>query len=196
MSALVVQVIEPFPVNLTVDREGVGGISGLTPTAAVRRTTDSAYMDWADYIFKFGGWGTKYQSMGEIERGHYQQTLHLENLTLAAGDVLSVEYHVNDGLDVVGDAHDILLIAAFASQLVDLSFLRKMATNRLEERGGNPGFLVLYDDDGITPLKTWQIRDAFGGPIVDTPGTPARRSAAVLWRTGSSPGRSWAASSP
>lgn len=56
-------------------------------------------------------------------------------------------------------------------------FLRKMATNRMEQTSGNPGQLVLFDDDDTTPLKTWEVRDEFGNGIAASVQVPARRGA-------------------
>jgi hypothetical protein len=57
--------------------------------------------------------------------------------------------------------------------------LRKLATNRMEQTSGNPGQLVLFDDDNTTPLKTWEIRDEYGNGINPQPNVPARRGAAT-----------------
>jgi hypothetical protein len=62
---------------------------------------------------------------------------------------------------------------------VDLVLLRKALTNRLEAAPGNPGTLILYDDDDVTPLKTWQTADETGAAVLPTPGSPARRTAAT-----------------
>lgn len=63
-------------------------------------------------------------------------------------------------------------------QLDTLALLRKALTNRLEETSGGPGRLVLYEDDGVTPLLTWDVTDAEGGPVAPVTGTPSRRGAA------------------
>ena len=58
-----------------------------------------------------------------------------------------------------------------------IAYLRKLATNRLEEAPGSPGTLTLYDDDGSTVLGTYQIRDASGLAVASGTGEPARRTA-------------------
>jgi hypothetical protein len=60
-----------------------------------------------------------------------------------------------------------------------LTLLRKALTNRLEASPGNPGSLVLYDDDGLTALLSWSTRDDAGGAVVTAPGAPGRRGAAT-----------------
>jgi hypothetical protein len=167
------------PLDLTIHREGLGGVTGQSPTVALRDAgTVDRYLDWFDNAFKTTGWTTKYNSMLEVERGHYQRLVDLSLLTPAVtpGMVLAAEFRVNNGVDVIGDALDLLILVNTAT---DLALLRKLATNRLEEYPGNPGQLILFDDDAVTPLRTWQLRDASGGPIVSTVGAPARRTAAT-----------------
>jgi len=167
------------PLFLTVRREGVGGITGLSPTVALRDgSTIDSYLDFNDNTFKTAAWTTKYASMTDVERGHYQRSLDLSALSVSEGDVLIAEYHVDNSGDVVGDSADLLAVVVPPSG-VDLALVRKSITNRMEESAGNPGTLILYDDDGTTPLMTWQLRDESGGGIVATVGTPARRSAGV-----------------
>jgi hypothetical protein len=167
-----------FPLELTVDQLGVGGVTGLAPTVALRliEVGTPKYLDWTSMTFKTAGWMVKYQPMTALERGHYQQLLNIEALELAAGDQLSAEYHVDNGAGVVGDDADLITLVE-VGQEVDL--LRKVATNRLEEAAGNPGILTLFDDDAETPVKSWQLRDANGGAVVATVGSPAKRSAAT-----------------
>jgi hypothetical protein len=164
------------PLDLTIDKEGVGGVTGKAPTVAIRDgATTNSYLDFNDNIFKTVGWTTKYSSMAEVERGHYQKTFNVSVLSLSEGDILVAEYHVDDGADVIGDALDVVIIASNAA---DLSLLRKQITNRLESASGNPGTLILYDDDGSTPFKTWELRDETGGAVLPAVGSPARRGAA------------------
>jgi hypothetical protein len=58
-----------------------------------------------------------------------------------------------------------------------LDLIRKVHTNRLEAAPGDPGTLVLYDDDGATPIKTWNLRDYLGAAVVGVDGQPALRGA-------------------
>jgi hypothetical protein len=59
------------------------------------------------------------------------------------------------------------------------ALLEKVHRNRLEEAPGNPGTLVLYDDDDLTPLLTWTLRDELGGAVASSPGAPSRRTKAT-----------------
>ena len=165
------------PLELTVDKINSGGITGLSPTVAVRTcvTGTPSYLDWNDTTFKTSSWGSKYQIMTEIELGHYQWILNISTLALAAGTQLSAEYYMSSS-GLVGVDADIISVVNVGQ---NAKFLRQVATNRLEEAAGNPGTLILYDDGGSTPLMTWDLLDSTGGAVTATAGSPARRAAGV-----------------
>lgn len=100
------------PFNLTIDQEGVGGVTGKVPTIAFRRaTTLNSYLDWSDLSFKTSGWTTKYATMTEVERGHYTSFVDLSTIAgISVGSIISVEYHVDDGGTVIGDDQETLLV--------------------------------------------------------------------------------------
>lgn len=114
--------------TLTVEQEGVGGVSGLTgsdlPTAAIRNgfTTDS-YLDFGDLPnFKTSGWATKYVPLVDVERGHYRKLLDVSALAVSAGDLLIAEFHVDNGGSIVGDAHDVLeIVSTVVPPVLDVS---------------------------------------------------------------------------
>ena len=117
-------------------------------------------------------------------RGHYTTPLDLPSIGAVVGNVFIAQYTVDDGGSVVGDAHDVILVglqalADMAQLLADVSLLRKIYTNRQEQFPGDPGTLILWDDDGVTPLLEWQLRDAAGNGVVANVGCPAKRSAAT-----------------
>lgn len=174
MSVLLAEARTRVPLALTIDQEGVGGISGLVPTVAIRRgTTAGSYLDWDDNSFKTSGWATKYAPLTESERGNYERLLDLALVPGApAGTVLVAEYHVDNGGDVKGDDHDLLFVV---STQTDLTLVRKLLVNKLVETPGSPGVLVIYDDDGVTPLKQWELQDYTGGATMGTQGAPSRR---------------------
>jgi hypothetical protein len=97
------------PLQLTVDREGEGGLTALTPTVAIRdAATTDYYLDFDDNQFKTSGWVTKYQAMTHVERGLYTYILDLNALSVSAGQFLSAEYYVNES-GVVGVDNDLIL---------------------------------------------------------------------------------------
>lgn len=56
-----------------------------------------------------------------------------------------------------------------------LDFIRKVARNRLEQADGDTDNLVLFDDDGSTPLFQWDSKNKNGGNISQPTAAPARR---------------------
>lgn len=46
----------------------------------------------------------------------------------------------------------------------DIDLVRKILTNKLQifTSGGDAFRMVIYDDDGTTPLKKWDLKDALG----------------------------------
>lgn len=178
MSALEVEQLETaLPLELTVDKLGLGGLTGLSPTVAVRNaSTVDSYLDFSDNTFKTSGWTTKYAPMSEVERGHYQRLLNVASLGLAVGFRLVAEYHADNGFGVVGDDLDLFLVT---NKRANAELLRQALTNRLEEVSGNPGSLTLYADDATTVLKTWTLKDESGSAVLPAAGTPARRGAST-----------------
>lgn len=165
--------ITAFPLSLNLQREGVGGISGKHPTVRVRQgSTTNSYLDFNSNTFKLAGWGLKDAPMVEVGDGNYQRVMDISNLPVAYNDVLVAEYHVDDGLDVIGSAADLLIVTEYGD---DLAFVRKSVTNRLETFPGNPGLLILFDDDNSTVIGRWTLRDSAGGGIIATVATPAKR---------------------
>lgn len=173
------------PLELTIEQEGVGGLTGQLPSVRVRDgSTLDSFLDWDDWTFKTVGHGTKDKLLDEVGDGHYTIELSLALIGAVVGNVFVAQYVVNDGGDVIGDAHDVILVGQqalsdMAALLADVSLLRKLYTNRQEQFPGTPGRLILWDDDGVTPLLEWELRDAAGNGIVSNIGCPAKRSAAT-----------------
>jgi len=174
-----------YPLSLAILKEGAAGLIGVTgqiPTVAIRdATSTNRYLDFADNAFKTLGWTTKFQSLTEVGGGYYKGNVNIATITPAIpqNSLFVAEYLVDNGSDVVGISHDMLLMVNVQA---DLLLLRRMAKNRFEEYpavGPTPGRLILFADDAVTPLHTWEIRDAAGGPVTATTGAPARRTPAV-----------------
>lgn len=160
-----------YPLNLLLTQSGVGGLPGYVPTVALR--FGAQYLDWSDSTFKSVGWTLRDAPLTDRGRGRYERPVNLVAVGGEVGDVMVAEFMVDSGT-VKGAADDILLLTDIIS--VDLTFLRKLAVNRLEEFAGNPGQLILWDDDDVTPLMRWNLRDGTGGPTQLAIGAPAKRS--------------------
>jgi hypothetical protein len=172
-----------FSFTLSVLKDSASGFTGVTgqaPTVALRdASTTDKYLDFADYTMKTVGWTEKFLTLTEASSGYYLGTLNPSAMipALVQGTLYVAEFAVTDG-PLGGLAHDLLMMV---NSQEDLTLLRRMAKNRFEEypaAGVDPGYLILFADDGVTPLLTWQLRDATGGPVTATVGAPARRTAA------------------
>jgi len=134
-------------------------------------------LDFVDNTFKTSGWASKYGGMTESERGHYFRVLDVSALNLAEGFTFVAEYRAEDRGTILGEAHDVFTITEFVD---DASIARKAITNRQEETAGLPGRLVLYDDDGTTPLVSQELRDYTDNQILPAASVPAKRGANTL----------------
>lgn len=166
-----------FPLELVVNLLGIGGVPGLACTVAIRQSPlTTLYLDWTTMTFKNAGWGVKFQPMTDLGTGVYQQILNVQALGFTPLTPLPVkliaEYN-SGGAGTSGLASD----TVFVSELrPDSKLARQYQTNRLEAEGGAPnGTLTLYEDDGVTPKTVAQLNDFAGGPVINTPGTPAKR---------------------
>ena len=169
MSSHVVSPRQVIPLVLTVSKAGSGGVTGLTPTVQLYRSSDGFYLDWNDSVFKSSGWTTIDGSLSDIGGGNYTRSLDLAAVGAVVLDVLVAFYKLDNG-PIKGVSNDVFNVE-------DLEVMRQLVTNRIEDAPGNPGTLTLYDDDGVTPRAQWNVRDATGGAVVATVGTPSRRSA-------------------
>lgn len=86
------------PLILTLEQEDVGGLTGQTPTIAIRdATTIDSYLDFTGFTWKSSGWTTKYQTLTEVEEGDYTYFLNLAAIAAVdIGDILSIEYYYDD----------------------------------------------------------------------------------------------------
>lgn len=172
--------VEPIEaLILDVNGAPLTGLANIK--AAVRRESDGFLLDWAGPTFKSAGWTTLQQVLAEVDAvnqpGWYRLAWNTGALTnAAAGD----KYVVTVTQVGASTAKNVPQSGTLAVALVDpITLLRKGLTNKLEETAGNPGTLVLRDDDGVTVLKTWTLTDSLGGAVVASVGEPARRSAGV-----------------
>ena len=178
--SLVAFLDQVIPLDLTIEQEDVGGVTGKSPTVRLRdATTVDSYLDFSDNTFKTAGWTTQNASMSEVGRGHYTRTLDLSLITaLVLGNALVAEYFVDDGGDVVGEAHDVILIGK--ETFYNYTIVRKAVTNRQEEFSGSPGRLILFEDNDVTKALEQELRDEGGGAITTTISTPAKRTSNIL----------------
>ena len=170
-----------FALELVVNTIGVGGVQGLACTVAIRLWPSSTmYLDWTTMTFKNAGWGVKFQPMTDVglaggTAGMYQQLLNVQALgfTPLTGlpQKLIAEYN-SPGVGTSGLASDTIVVSELRP---DAKLARQYQTNRLEAEGAPLNTLTLYEDDGVTVQTAAALADYAGGPVNNTPGTPAKR---------------------
>lgn len=169
MAGVLVQVettATAFPLILTINSGG--GITGQSPTVALRRLSDGYYLDWNDNTFKNSGWTTKNASMTDQSNGDYYKALNALAAGLAEGAFYVAEY-TNTGTYALFAADTLNVVTIQRN----VTFLRKARTNKVIYTAGNPGTLVLYDDNSTTPLLSQDVTDSSGGATTDFAGSPA-----------------------
>jgi hypothetical protein len=98
----------------------------------------------------------------------------VDGLTVVSGSGITQQ----DKLDIAAEVWArVLASGASAEEVVEL--LKKLGSNKLELADGTGDNWVLYDDDGITPILRWPVRDKGGNAILSPAGIPARRGKPV-----------------
>lgn len=163
-----------FPLELVVNVAGVGGISGLVCTVAVREsTTTNSYLDWSTNTFKTSGWGVKNQPMTDLGTGVYQAELSVAALgftPMTGLPVYLVAEYTSFGVGTSGLAIDYVTVSELRP---DAKLSRQYNTNKLTSLA--PGVLTLYEDDGSTVQSAQTLTDAVGNPTVNVPTAPQIR---------------------
>lgn len=153
-------------------------LTGLSPNVTFRSNTNTnSFLDFNDLTFKTQGWTQREKDLSETDSGVYQYILDLALLNLSNGDSFTAVYTATYNTQTV-KKYEVFNIVSLSNRFEqDLSLVRKSITNRMEETPGNPGNLRLFDDDGLTVLYTWELRDAANGATVALSGAPSKRSA-------------------
>jgi hypothetical protein len=176
------QLDEPLVLHLTVEREDVGGVTGLVPVVAIRLDgtlpvpVSLLYLDWSDGTWKASGWSVREAPMAEVSAalapGVYRRALAALPAGTAPGARLCVEFRVQDG-SVLRRATEEYVARETVGQV---GWVHAVHHNRQEATPGSPGSLVVYRPDGVTPWKSAELRDYVGAGVAGATGIPARRS--------------------
>ena len=164
-----------FPLELTVNLIGTGGVAGLACTVAIRLAGSAGfYLDWATNTFKNAGWVTQFEPMTDIGNGDYEAILPVALLGFTQLTplpvVLVAEYHSPGAPTTGGLDHDEVTVSELRP---DAKLARQYNTNKLTALA--PGQLTLFEDDGVTVQSVQVLLDAFGNPIVNKANVPAIR---------------------
>jgi len=108
------------------------------------------------------------------------QNMSISVSTIETG-VSNIETEVsNIGTTVSGMDTNVTSINSKTSDIDDrTNLIRKILANRLELADGSSNNWVLYDDDSVTPLLTFNVSDKSGNPIVQASNAPSKRSKGV-----------------
>ena len=101
---------------------------------------------------------------------------NLDNLDAAISAVLAAVAALND-IDQAGVQTALTAQGYTIARAAMIELSKKVLINRLTLADGDTGNMILYDDDGVTPLLTFSVTDHLGNPIALSNGEPARRGA-------------------
>ena len=123
-------------------------------------------------------------TMSEIGQGFYKRDFPGYDITkdyLILCDALTLPNQYRYKAMATGEygntIHDINLISDGVDFRVAL--IRKIMINREESFDGTTNNLTLYDDDSITPLLKWNIKDPYWRAVFQEHHEPAKRSRGV-----------------
>ena len=154
------------------------GVSGATPLVSIRDALDTTrYLDFADSIFKTGGWTMRQATLLEVAlaSGQYQRVLDLALISDAVdGFSFVAEYFVDNGANVRGIALEVFTV----DDTHELQ--RAVLLGESVAAPGNPGSLIVKRPGAGTPFITYELRDFLGASVLGAPGVPARRSPGVV----------------
>ncbi len=174
---------ETVPLQLAINRGGVGGVSGLAPTVRVRDAgATGSYLDWADFTFKTSGWTLQNHPMSDIGSGVYALPAGLPLAAVTnlptAQPLLIAEYLVT----ITGPcpetpvAIDVISLSEVCGKVEELLQLEKyplrvnLATQQLE----------LLSLDETTVIQCWPIFTEGGEPVNTQFGVQIRKGAPKL----------------
>ncbi len=98
-------------------------------------------------------------------------------LTDLGGMSTAMKAEINAEADTAISDAALATAANLATVDSNVDIIRKFQTNRLELAAGSSGNLILYNDDGTTPLYTFAVTDKDGSAIALNSSSPAKRGA-------------------
>lgn len=159
------------PVTLRVCDTTSGPVTGLTPVYQVFDVGLGQFLDFGDLLFKAAP-ALASAPLAEVGNGLYTRSpgLDLASLTNKSGLTLIFYFSAvtTGGLNVC--AQDTISFDTFNQ----LKLQERLSCNATEIDYANQTF-VLFDDDGVTPLKTWPLETNGGEAVTPQPGIPSKR---------------------
>ena len=157
-------------------REGVPA-TGLSPTVVIRDVDTGVIVISSTPMSETGDGFYSYDFSGYNPLVDY--TVVCDSVTLSGTERYTYASS--------GEYNEVLDSIESTVGVVDLRTLliRKIQTNRLELMDGDTDNWILYDDDEVTALLTFDVSDKNGNVIVQQPSMPSRRSGATGTVSGS-----------
>ena len=142
--------------------------TGLFPVVNIRDISDGSLVVSSGIMIEKGDGFYAYDFSGYDDTKDY--AVRADSVTLSGIDRYSYTS--------TGEYNDILNEIKSTVDNIDIRTLliRKLQTNRLELADGNIGNWILYDDDSVTPLLTFDVLDKNGDLIIQQANMPAIRS--------------------
>jgi hypothetical protein len=174
-------IVVPIETTPVVDKY-VAGVykTGLTVKTKVRRFSDGFALDFSDMTFKTVGSIATILSgaFTEVDPTNFAGEYRFDfDLTTVANPTANDVYQFRveeDGSAVAGNLPQIGQLR-ISKALDDAIRARKLLQNKQALAPGALGNLIVYDDDKITPLQTWNVTDSGGLAILLPAALPARR---------------------
>jgi len=135
------------------------GKEGETPTISVKNLENNFYLDFDTNIFSSGsGGGLKKSYLIDIGEGFYQKSWD-SSLAVSGSMKLAAIYEVASG-SYKGKDIDYLFFSDFESKI---STIKQIECGRWKIENNQ---MVFYNEDGITPLLTFDLKDVLGNPSI------------------------------
>lgn len=146
-------------------------VTGESPTVGIRRCSDNVFFDWFSMTFGGGMLAQPYTAMTEVplSLGTYQKDFDSSGHIVEPGEY-AVHYRWTNG----GDNCEVVDQENWTrGDLADKTLVNRMV---VDESGSQ---LIIYEDDGVTPAKTWPLLDKDDNSIVLTGTGPVKRGVPV-----------------
>lgn len=138
--------------ELTTDENGLTG-----PCELVYRRLVNPYADGEWHVFYEEDWETFAPYTIEVWHGNEQEWRgRLEDVGITEKPITITYWPPSETLDRL-----LSELEAHRAVEPDITLMRKIQTNRWKIENNQ---LVIYDDDGVTPLKVFNLKDKYGNP--------------------------------
>jgi hypothetical protein len=141
---------------------------GLSPIVNVRDISDGSLVVSSGLMIEKGDGFYAYDFVGYDETKDY--LIRSDSVTISGTDryMYASTGEYNELLNEIKSTADDIDIRVI--------LIKKIQINRLELDDGDTGNWVLYDDDDVTPLLTFDVKDKNGDLILQQSNVPSKRS--------------------